>query len=169
MKRFFTIILYVLSISSFAQSNQPWRSFFSYNLTKDLTQSSSRIYGAAENAVFYKNVLTNELNTITSVDGLKTETISALHYSEEFNRTLVGNENGLLLVINSDNSIINKIDIVQETTVQQNKKKINHIYEYQGKAYLSCDFGIAVFDLATLEFDDTYYMGPNGAVILVVH
>ena len=119
MKRFFTIILYVLSISSFAQSNQPWRSFFSYNLTKDLTQSSSRIYGAAENAVFYKNVLTNELNTITSVDGLKTETISALHYSEEFNRTLVGNENGLLLVINSDNSIINKIDIVQETTVNK--------------------------------------------------
>lgn len=168
MKRFFTIILYILSINSFAQSNQPWRSFFSYNLTKDLTQSSSRIYGAAENAVFYKNVLTNELNTITSVDGLKTETISALRYSEEFNRTLVGNENGLLLVINSDNSIINKIDIVQETTVQQNKKKINHIYEYQGKAYLSCDFGIAVFDLATLEFDDTYYMGPNGAEIPVV-
>lgn len=167
MKNVFSLYLLLLSFTFFGQGNQPWRSFFSYTDIVDVSQSPSRIIGAAGSAMFEKNLGTNELKTITSVDGLKVETITAVHYSTEFNRTLVGNSNGLLIVINGDGSIVNKIGIIQETTVAANKKRINHIYEYQGKAYLSTDFGIAVFNLATLEFGDTYYLGPNGAEIAV--
>lgn len=167
MKKFFSLYFLLLSFTFFGQTNQPWRSFFSYNDIVDVTQSPSRVFGAASSAMFEKNLGTNELKTITSVDGLKAETITAVHHSAEFNRTLVGNSNGLLIVINGDNTIVNKIGIVQETTVAATKKRINHIYEYQGKAYISCDFGIAVFNIATLEFGDTYYLGPNGAEISV--
>ena len=168
MKSVFTIFLFLLSITiSFAQDNQPWRSFYSYNHIIDVSQSASKIYGAGESAIFSKNILTNELKTVTSVDGLKTNMVSAILHSPTYNRTLVGNENGLLLVVNEDNSVLNVIDIVEETTVAANKKKINHIFEYEGKAYLSCDFGIAVFNLETLQFGDTYYLGPNGNEIPV--
>jgi streptogramin lyase len=34
--------------------------------------------------------------------------------------------------------------------------------EYNNKLYLSCDYGISVFDLTTFEFDDTYYIGTGG-------
>jgi ligand-binding sensor domain-containing protein len=169
MKSVSAIFFFLLSIAtSFAQDNQPWRSFFSYNHIIDISQSASRIYGAGESSIFYKNILTNELKTVTSVDGLKTDMVSAVLHSPTYNRTLVGNENGLLIVVNDDNSILNVIDIIEETTVAADKKKINHIFEYQGKAYLSCDFGIAVFNLETLEFGDTYYLGPNGNEIAVL-
>ena len=167
MKKFFSLYFLLLSFTFFGQTNQPWRSFFSYNDIVDVSQSPSRVFGGASSAMFEKNLGTNELKTITSVDGLKVETITAVHHSSEYNRTLVGNSNGLLIVINSDNTIVNKIAIVQESTVAATKKRINHIYEYQGKAYISCDFGIAVFNIATLEFGDTYYLGPNGSEISV--
>lgn len=168
MKNIFSLFFLLLSFTFFGQNNQSWRSFFSYNDIVDVSQSNNKVFGAASSAMFEKNLGNNELKTITSIDGLKVETITAVHYSAEYNCTLVGNSNGLLIVINGDGSIVNKIGIIQETTVVGTKKKINHIYEYQGKAYLSCDFGISVFNLATLEFGDTYYLSPNGSEIAVL-
>jgi len=167
MKKIFSSCFLLLAFASFGQGNQPWRSFFSYYDIVDISQSSTTVYGAASSAIFLSNSGTNEVKTITSVDGLKSETITAIHYSPEYKKTLVGNNNGLLLIVNADNSVTQRIDIVQESTVAAAKKKINHIYEYEGKAYISCDFGIAVFDLALMEFGDTYYLGPNGAEIPV--
>lgn len=167
MKRVFAILLFLTCSVAFSQANQLWKSYFSYNRIIDITNSPSRVFAAGEYAVFSKNVLTNDLSTFTSVDGLKSESITAIYHSNAYGKTLVGNSNGLLIVVNQDNSILNVIDIVEETTIAQNKKKINGIYEYEGKAYISCDFGISVFNLQTLEFGDTYYLGPNGAEIPV--
>jgi len=167
MKRVLPIAFLLFYALSFGQGNQMWGSYFSYNNIQDIAQSNNRMFAASESAMFSMNVGTNEVRTITSVDGLKAETITAIHHSPTYGKTLVGNSNGLLMIVNSDFSVLNKIDIVQETTVPAARKKINHIYEYEGKAYISCDFGIAVFDLATLEFGDTYYLGPSGAEIPV--
>jgi ligand-binding sensor domain-containing protein len=168
MKRFFTVLFIFFVSVSFSQGNPLWRSFFSYNNIVDISQSGNRVYAAADYAMFSKSVLTNELKTITSVDGFKAELITAVHHSTAFNRTLVGNSNGLLLIVNADNTVVSRVDIIEEVTVQPNKKKINDIYEYDGKAYIATDFGIAVFDIAAMEFGDTYYLGPNGAEIAVV-
>ncbi len=167
MKRVLPIFFLLFTIVSIGQGNQQWGSYFSYNNIQDISQSNNRVFAASESAMFTKNVGTNELKTITSVEGLKAETITAIHHSPTFSKTLVGNANGLLLIVNNDFSVLTKIDIVQETTIPAAKKKINHIYEYEGKAYISCDFGIAVFNLATLEFGDTYFLGPSGAEIPV--
>ena len=167
MKQFLSLYIFFLSVTCLAQTNQTWGSYFSYYNTVDIAQSSSRVFAASESAIFSQNTLSGELKTITSVDGLKADAITAIHHSTEFNRTLIGNANGLLLVINQDGSIATKIDIVQEATVAASKKKINHIDEYNGIAYLSCDFGVAVFNLATLQFGDTYFLGPVGAEIPV--
>lgn len=162
MKNLFSLYFLLLSFTFFGQSNQPWRSFFSYNDIVDVSQSDNKVFGAASSAMFEKNLGTNELKTITSVDGLKVESITAIHYSSQYKKTLVGNSNGLLNVINSDGNVVNKIDIIQEGTIVASKKRINDIYEYEGKAYIGCDFGIVVFDLATLQFGDTYRLGWEG-------
>lgn len=168
MKKIVTILLIIFSGSAYAQqNNQLWGSYYSYNNIVDITQSPNRVYGAADYALFYQNLASGELKTITSVDGLKAETITCAYHSPTYNKTLVGNSNGLLLVINPDNSIATRVDIIEETTVQANKKRINHIFEHEGKAYISTDFGIAVFNLATSEFGDTFYLGPNGAEVPV--
>jgi len=167
MKHFLPLFLLLLCLTGNAQGNQQWGSYFSYTNVVDLAQSGSRVFAASENAMFSQNNISGELKTITTVDGLKAETISAIYHSATYNKTLVGSKSGLLLVINANNSIVPKNAIVQETTVVATKKKINHIYEYNGIAYLSCDFGIVEFNLNTLEFGDTFYLGPNGAEVAV--
>lgn len=152
----------------FGQQNQLWKSYLSFNSIKDLSPVSGKVYAAAENALFSKNLTNNELKTTTSVDDFKAETITALHHSEAFNKTLVGNSNGLLIVVNeNDGSVLNVVDIVNKATIAPNKKKINDIYEHNGKVYLSCDFGVCVFDLTIDQFGDTYFIGPAGEEVSV--
>nr|WP_294934161.1 T9SS type A sorting domain-containing protein [uncultured Flavobacterium sp.] len=164
----FYLLAALLCVNCFSQQNQLWKGYFSYFNIKDVSQSPEKVYAASENALFSKNITTDELKVVNSINDFKAETISAMHHSATFNKTLVGNQNGLLLVVNeSDGSVLNVIDIVNKPSIPPNRKKINHIYEYEGKAYLSCDFGICVFDLATSQFGDTYFIGPAGEEVPV--
>ena len=155
------ILLLLFSLVGLAQNSQ-WKGYFSYNQIQDISQSNNAVYAASENAIFSKNVTTNDIKTLNSVDGLKAETITSIYYSVNYNKTFIGNNNGLLLVLNADGSILYKSGILTEVPVSPFAKKINHFYEYQGKIYISCDFGISVFDMASLEFGDTYYISNGG-------
>jgi hypothetical protein len=91
-----------------------------------------------------------------------------LHYTiAQQNKTLVGYENGLIIAINeTDGTLLNIVDIINKQ-LPPNIKKINHFMEIGGTAYVSCDFGIVQFNLATMQFGDTYFIGDNGAEIIV--
>lgn len=152
----------------FSQETQLWEGYFSYNAIKDISPSSEKVIVAAENTLFSKNLSSGEIKKTTSIEGFKAATITAIHHSAAFNKTLVGNNNGLLLVVNeADGTIRNAIDIVNKPSIPPNQKKINDIYEYNGKAYISTDFGICVFDLTLNEFGDTYFIGPSGENVIV--
>ena len=168
MKYFFFVCCSVLLIPmGFGQNNQPWKGYFSYSDIKDISQSPTRFFAASENALFSENNNTNEIKTTNTVDGLSGQIISAIYHSPTVNRTLVGYENGLLIVINEADGTIKKVVDIINKQLPPNLKKINHFTEYEGIAYLSCDFGIVQFNLATLLFGDTYFIGFNGAEIRV--
>jgi hypothetical protein len=164
MKRniFCFVVLAFIQVG-FAQSNNTlWQSYFSYNEVKDISDSPTAVIVASENALFSKNTTTNILKTTTTIDGLSGQTISSLYYSPTFNKTIIGYENGLILVINDvDGKITKVVDIINKQ-LPLNSKKINHFMEYGGVAYVSCDFGIVQFNLTTLLFGDTYFIGDNG-------
>ena len=144
-----------------------WQGYFSYNDIKDLAQSSTTIFAASENALFSKNISASQIKTTNTIDGLSGETITSLYYSATTNKTLVGYQNGLMVIINEvDGSMLNIVDIINKQ-LPANIKKINHFMEYNGIVYVSCDFGIVQFDLATNLFGDTYFIGNNGSEISV--
>ena len=151
----------------FAQSDLSWQGYFSYNEIKDVSEAANAVFAASENALFSKNVTTNLIKTTNTIDGLSGQTISSLYHSTTFNKTIVGYENGLILVINqADGTILNVVDIINKQ-LPANLKKINHFMEFEGIAYVSCDFGIVQFNIATMLFGDTYFIGDNGAEIIV--
>ena len=161
--------VFFLTIIQFcqAQNKLSWQGYFSFNEIKDVSESSTTVLAASENALFSKNISTNILKTITTVDGLSGLTISAIYYSEAFKKTLVGYENGTMILINeSDGSMLKIVDIINKQ-LPANTKKINHFMEYNGVVYVSCDFGIVQFNLTTSQFGDTYFIGDNGAEISV--
>ena len=99
---------------SFAQNNLLWQGYFSFNYIKDISESSTAIFAASENALFSKNISTNQLKTTNTIDGLSGQTIASIYYSATSNKTLVGYENGLMIVINeADGSMINIVDIIR--------------------------------------------------------
>jgi hypothetical protein len=166
-KRLLCFVLLIAIQMGFAQNNLLWQGYFSYNEIKDLSESPTTIFAASENALFSKNTTTSQLKTTNTIDGLSGETITSLYYSATSNKTLVGYENGLMIAINeADGSMLNIVDIINKQ-LPSNIKKINHFMEYEGIVYVSCDFGIVQFNLATMLFGDTYFIGNNGAEISV--
>lgn len=152
---------------SFAQNKLSWQGYFSFNEIKDISEDPTTVFAASENALFSKNAATNATKTTTTVEGLSGQTISALYHSDGFKKTIIGYENGLIIVVNeSDGSILKVVDIINKQ-LPANLKKINHFMEHNGLVYVSCDFGIVQFNLKTSQFGDTYFIGDNGAEISV--
>ncbi|MWB93531.1 ABC transporter substrate-binding protein [Flavobacterium sp. GA093] len=168
MKRRFLNILFLLLLQiALAQNKLSWQPYFSFNEIKDLSEAPATVFAASENAMFSKNTASNLVKTTTTVDGLSGQTISAIYYSEVSKKTLVGYENGLLIIINeADGSMLKKVDIINKQ-LPANLKKINHFMEHNGLVYVSCDFGIVQFNVTTSQFGDTYFIGDVGAEISV--
>ena len=167
MKQFFAVLIFLSFIPSGFSQNLTWKGYFSYNEIKDLSQSETAIYAASENALFSKNFATNVLKTTNTVDGLSGETITAIHHSTANDKTVVGYANGLVIVINEiDGTLLNVVDIINKQ-LAPNIKAVNNFYEFENILYVSCDFGIVQYNLATLQFGDTYFIGDAGAEIEV--
>lgn len=168
--RFFLLILGLFSAFTVrAQSDaERWRGFFSYTSVKDIAYGDDKVYVAAENAVYTYNIWNQEITTITTIEGLSGESITEIHYSEAYDLLLIGHDNGLIEVIaQGQQEVIQIVAILNKPSIPPNIKAINDFYECQGKVYVSTDFGISVFDLALLEFGDTYYIGELGSTLSV--
>jgi hypothetical protein len=171
VKTHFFIIAFFLAFSplSWSQDNDSfWVGYFSYLDIKEVVNGGSKFYAASENAIFSYDPLTNELSTITTVNGLSGELISTLHYSNQYELLLIGYKNGLIEVYNEINQeLLKVIDIVAKTTIPSSQKQINHFNENGEDVYIATDYGISVYNLNNLEFGDTYYIGTNGSQIKI--
>lgn len=158
-------IVFLLPIFVFAQDiTSGWEAHFSFAHIVDLTIKDNLVYAASENAIFTYDILSGEIETFTTVDGLEGGTISSFAYAENTNQLLVGYENGLLELIDlEDKNVSSFIDIVEKHSIQANKKRINHVRIDNHLAYVSTDYGISVFNLRRKEFADTYYIGYLGS------
>ena len=158
-------LIYILFVTQFSlgqQSNQMWKGYFSYNEIVDVESASNAVFASTQNALFSQVIASSNLNIYNSITGLKPDVISTIHHSESFNKTFVGNKNGLILIQNPDGSVTTKVDVIEEVPVPPNKKKINDFYEFNGRLYVATDYGISVIDVATSEFITTYFIGTAG-------
>lgn len=167
MKPFAYIFFFLFPLLVSAQNFDPqWTGHFSYAAVRAISQGNDRVYAGSENAVFTYDLSTQEINTISSINGLSGEQISAIYYSENYDLLVIGYENGLLeIAMDGDENILKVVDILEKQTIPPDKKRINHFNEYDENLYIATEFGISVYDLASLEFGDTYYIGNFGSQI----
>ena len=59
-----------------------WTGYFSYNSITAVAQSESRIYAAAQNSIFSYAITSNEIETISTIQGLTGEAISSIYYED---------------------------------------------------------------------------------------
>lgn len=140
-----------------------WQGYFSYFSVKDLAIGHNKVYGASENAIFIYDQLTNHSETVTTINGLSGDTITVIAYSDAHDLLLIGYENGLIqLVSGPGHEVLSIVDILDKTTIPPNLKHINHFNVQDDLVYISTGFGISVYNLRTLEFGDSYYLGQGG-------
>jgi|TARA_R110002020_G_scaffold30237_1_gene95046 hypothetical protein len=168
MKYFFYLFFIIISVSSVRAQNfeSQWTGHFSYVSIQAFSQGNDKIYVAAENAVFTYDLSTEEIETLSTINGLSGELISTLYYSEQFGLLVIGYESGLIeIAIDGEENILTVVDILNKPTIPPDQKRINQFNEYNGNLYIAAEFGISVFDLSVLEFGDTYFIGDGGAQI----
>ncbi|MFY0631980.1 MAG: hypothetical protein JXR05_16585 [Flavobacteriaceae bacterium] len=167
MRNILFLLFFSVSFSMTAQIDfsDSWEDFFSYNNVKDIVKDGTIIYALSDNAIFTYDSSSQEIQKLSSVQGLSGETTTAIHFSTATNRLVIGYENGLIEVVDSDGSITISADIVSFN--QSGEKRINDIYEHNGTLYLSTSFAIVEYDINNLEFGDTFFIGNNSTDVNV--
>lgn len=164
-----TILFILYPLFTLAQDvSTGWEAHFSYAHIVDLIIKDNLIYAASENAIFTYDIHTGQIETFSTVNGLKGESITSFGYSEANNMLLIGYEDGLLQLVElNEIKVRTFVDIVEKHSIQANKKQINHIRMEGNFAYISTDYGISVFNMSRQEFGDTYYIGYLGSQLEV--
>jgi len=159
MKNIFFLFLFLLTTRLFAQVDysDSWEDFYSYNNVKDFVKANNIIYALVDNAVFTFDETTSETKKFSSIQGLSGQTTSAIFYNSTFKRVVIGYENGLIEVIDEDNSITISSDLANFN--QSGEKSVNDISEFGNTLYLSTPFAIVEYDIEKLEFGDTFFIG----------
>lgn len=169
MKIIQTLIILLTTVTTVAQDfSEDWTGHFSYARAFDFAEGNDRVYVASENAVYVYNNIDESIETITTVNGLSGNTISSIYYSKAFDRLFIGYENGIIDVISNNNTeVLTVVDIFNRLSITPDRKQINHFTEFNEFVYISSGFGISLFDLDRLEFDDSYFIGDGGALLNV--
>ena len=167
MKKLILFYFFFLSVLLHAQTNysDSWEDFYSYNNVKDFVKVDAIIYALTDNAIFTYNINNQEINKISSIQGLSGETTSSIFYDTQFKRLVIGYKNGLVEVVDEDGTITISSDIVNFN--QSGEKSINHISKFDNKLYLATPFAIVVYDIEKLEFGDTYFIGNGSRAIKI--
>ncbi|MDX1829597.1 MAG: hypothetical protein R3342_08635 [Lutibacter sp.] len=159
------ILLFVISIDAQQDYSSNWEDFYSYNNVKDFVIKNQTIYAIADNAVFNYDITSGEISKISSVNGLSGETITSIYYNKILDKIVIGYQTGLIEIIDSQNQVTVAKDIVNFN--YSGNKAINNITEFNNKLYLSTSFAIVVYDLESLQFGDTYFIGNQSSELKI--
>ena len=161
-------ILIAFNLANAQDFSDQWTGYFSYLDIRDISVGNNRVIAAAENAIFEYNPIAQTSIVTDAVNGLDGSEISAIHYSEAFGLSIIGYESGLLQVVMDNNGqVFTIVDILNKLTIAPDDKRINHFLEFEDKVFISTEFGVAEYNLANLEFGDSFFIGQSGQQINV--
>ncbi|AGC76047.1 putative secreted protein (Por secretion system target) [Nonlabens dokdonensis] len=167
MKKVVFFIFLAFNITSAQDFTDSWEGLFSFTTIVDIDESATAVYAASENAVFVYDLSSRTFTTLTTVNGLSGDEISQIHYSEDKSLLVIGYENGLLQIVDQNGDVTDVVAIKDKQVIPPDNKKVNEFLESGDLIYIATDFGIAIYNLERLEFDDTYFIGNNGEQVPV--
>ncbi len=163
------ILLFLLTSIMFSQQQvDTWKFYGSQYNMQFHEVVGSEIYSGNDLGTFFKiNPATNEVFTLSEIDGFVDSRVTYLKYAPKVNVLVVTYINGQIDLVKG-NQIMNISDIFRNESISDSKR-INHVTIYGSDAYLSTDFGVVVLDLVTGLIKDTYrFIGDSGDELMVI-
>ncbi|HOY39343.1 MAG: hypothetical protein KBB11_01835 [Bacteroidales bacterium] len=166
IQKYFSIIpLLIISMLAVGQvAVGQWRDHLPYNYGKMLAETDSKVFVVTNVGMYSYDKNSGEIEKLSKITGLSDAGMLSVAYDSTHDLVFIGYSNGNIDIINN-NRIINVPDIKRKPLTYS--KAINSILFIDDYAYLSCGFGIVVFDMVKLEIKDTYYIGDNGGFVYV--
>jgi len=162
-----TLFLCWLSTTLFSQvAMGGWRTHFAYNSVSQIAQSENKIFAVSDGALFSVDKTDETMEFYSKVSGLNGASIARIEYDDVNQLLIVIYANGNIDLLSSG-GVTNIPDLYNKQ--MSASKVVNHIQFYQGKAYLSCSFGIIVLNLQKKEVADTYFIGANASEVKVLN
>ncbi len=158
---FLTLFIFALlpHVQLYAQlSMGEWRTHFSYNDIYRITQSPNKVYAVSNGALFSVSKKEGELEFYSKLTGLSDASVSLVHYSEDNQCLIIVYDNSNIDVMYPDR-IVNIPDLYNKQMTSS--KRVNAIHTQGDKAYLACDFGVIIVNIAKNEIAETCYIGEN--------
>lgn len=170
IKRYFLFFLLLVACGFVARpqysnaSLGQWRDHLSYYSTHRVDDMGSKVLVSSEYSLFYVNKYTMQTERFSKVNGLSDAGVGVSAYDSKTQTMVITYDNSNIDIVHKE-KVYNVSDIKDRSI--EGSKSINSIYFHDGKAYLSCGFGIVVLDLERKEIFDTYYIGTNSSAISV--
>lgn len=165
VKRVLIALLNCVVILSFSQVKiGEWKDHSSFNSCNSVAKVGDLVYVSNGTGLIKYNTQDNSIEKISKINGLSDIGIQLLRYNS-YNNTLLIVYNNANIDVLKDDAFYNFSDIKRKSIT--GKKNINEVIFKNNIAYLSCGFGIIVFDTDKLEIKDTYYIGPGGSYLNV--
>ncbi len=151
-----------LNVQLFAQGKPigQWRTHLPYSNALSLAETETDIFCATTGGLFSFGKADRELRTYSKIDGFADVEIDRIAANTARKELLIAYKNANIDLL-KDDKVINLPDIFNKTNLVN--KTVNHILFHDNMAFVSCGFGIVVFDLDKREVKDTYFLGANGA------
>lgn len=163
MRKFLFILLSgIVSLHCLAQNvgTEQWDIHLPYGSGNSICEADGFIYVGTGAGMYSISQADQSLKRFSTVNGLTDVTVSALGYSTEAECLIIGYSNGNIDLMKG-NTIINMNDILNASSITF--KKIFNITIEGTKAYLACEFGVAVVDLVKEEIPSyVIFTNTNG-------
>lgn len=161
---FFLIFCSWLSVFAQQVPIGQWRTHLPYNHVLSIDANNDEIFCGTTGGIFTVSKSTGEVNKLSTIDGLASVNVAHLAWNEATQQLMVAYQNSNIDLI-KDNKIYHLPEIFDKQGLGD--KSINAITFNGPLAYLSCGFGIVVYDLTKREVKDTYFIGAGGTNLKV--
>ncbi|PBQ32209.1 hypothetical protein CNR22_10645 [Sphingobacteriaceae bacterium] len=166
MMRILSFVFTVIFFQAFSQIGpRTWQDHLGINTCNSVTRVGSTIYASYFNGVIRfdeKELAPQTLNKINGLSDIGVRLVRANPYN---NKVLIIYDNCNIDVIDANKNLKNYPDI--KLKALNGKKLINAVTFDKQFAYLSCGFGIVVFDMDKFETKETYIIGPDAGYLEV--
>jgi len=161
MKRIISIFALIsIVFSAFAD----WHTHFAYTNVTQIALGTDCVYGLSDGSLFSVDKQTEKIKIWTKQNGMYSSGIWMIGF-DEVNETLLAiYPTGQIDLIKGEN-VLHLSDFANKDMTAS--KRTNNITFHNGRAYLSCEFGIVSFDVKKHEFVDVYYIGPEAKEVNV--
>ncbi|ARN78637.1 hypothetical protein BST97_11910 [Nonlabens spongiae] len=167
MKYLFFFLLLATSLSRAQDFSESWEGYFSFSQIVDVESGDGSIYVAGINAIKIIDPVSNSSETLSTINGLLGDEISTIFYSTSKEKLVIGYRNGTLQILDNNGDLTTEVAITDKQTISAERKRINGFFERGDLLYMATEFGVALYDLERLEFNDTYFIGDGGSQVRV--